>query len=199
MKSSQLQWMLTGILMIITIRLSAQSWTEVSKVVASDREYTAWFGRAVSISGHTAIVGAYLKDNENADQNFLLDEGAAYIYEKDPSGYWIQVQKITASDKDEFDWFGSSVGISGNYAIVGAYVEDEDENGENTMQGAGSAYIFEKNGSGIWEEVQKIVASDRFFSDGFGSSVAISGEYAIIGADNADAFGAAYLFDAIAE
>ena len=180
--------------MTLTLNVHAQTWKEVSKIVASDREYTAWFGRAVSISGHYAIVGAYLKDNENADQNFLLDEGAAYIYEKNPTGNWILVQKITASDKNEFDWFGCSVGISGSYAIIGAYVEDEDQNGENTMEGAGSAYIFEKNESGVWMEVQKIVASDRFFSDSFGFSVAISDNYAIVGATNSNAFGAAYLF-----
>jgi hypothetical protein len=181
--------------MAITYRAYAQNWHETTKVVASDRAETDWFGRAVSISGHFAIVGAYLKDNENADQNFILDEGAAYIYEKDMFGTWNQIQKIVASDKNEFDWFGCSVGISGDYVIVGAYVEDEDITGGNTMDAAGAAYIFEKDGSGNWIEVQKIVASDRFFNDSFGFSVGISNDYAIVGATNNNALGAAYMFE----
>jgi hypothetical protein len=184
-----------SVLMTFSMNVHAQSWTEVTKVVASDREYTAWFGSAVGISGHTVIVGAYQQDDENADQNFILDEGAAYLFEKDGSGYWLQKQKITASDKDYADWFGSSVGISGDYVIVGAYVEDEDTTGSNTLDGAGSVYIFKRNGYGIWTEVQKIVPSDRNSFDYFGFSSAISGNYALVGAILKDIYGAAYVFE----
>ena len=73
----------------------------------------------------------------------------------------------------------------GNYAIVGAYNEDEDASGGNTLEQAGSAYLFHYN-NGTWGEVQKIVASDRALSDQFGQSVAICGDYAIVGASSED-------------
>ena len=75
------------------------------------------------------------------------------------------------------DRFGVSVDISGNYAIIGAFQEDEDDAGINTFTDAGSAYVYERDLSGNWIEVQKIVpsASDRGANTLFGSAVAISG------------------------
>ena len=99
---------------------------------------------------------------------------------------WFEIQKIVASDRATFDWFGYSVGISGNYTIVGAVSEDEDAAGLNSMSGAGSAYIFERGILGNWNEAQKIVASDRAPDDNFGGSVSISGKYAIVGANRED-------------
>ncbi|MBK7148919.1 MAG: FG-GAP repeat protein [Bacteroidetes bacterium] len=64
---------------------------------------------------------------------------------------------------------------------MGAYLEDEDASGGATAANAGSAYIF-KQTAGVWAQQQKIVASDRAASDNFGYSVAISGDYAIVGA-----------------
>lgn len=116
---------------------------------------------------------------------------------------WDELIKIAASDRAVDDVFGMSVAISGNYAIVGAYMEDEDALGENSLSSAGSAYIL-FNDNGIWQEMQKITASDRAADDQFGWSVAISGDYAIVGASMEDedalgenslgAAGSAYIF-----
>ena len=65
--------------------------------------------------------------------------GSAYLFERDSSGIWNQVQKIVASDRGLFDWFGYAVAINGDYAIVGAYQESHDITGGNTMGSAGSA------------------------------------------------------------
>ena len=116
---------------------------------------------------------------------------------------WNEVIKATASDRGQGDNFGISVAISGNYAIVGAFFEDQDTSGANSLSESGSAYIFE-NVSGTWIFQQKIVASDRAQGARFGVSVAISGDYAIVGADSEDkdssganaiaSAGAAYIF-----
>ncbi len=87
--------------------------------------------KSVSISGDRAIVGALLEDTGGSRA------GAAYIFERDGSGTWSEVQKIQASDKEADDFFGRSVSISGDRAIVGA--EGEDTGGSL----AGAAYIFE--------------------------------------------------------
>ncbi|MBN4066174.1 FG-GAP repeat protein, partial [Candidatus Amoebophilus asiaticus] len=103
------------------IQAKAQDWNEAIKAVASDREANDEFGWSVSISGNYAIVGAHLEDEDTSGANYLSWAGSAYIVERDGSGNWNQVQKITASDRGADDKFGYSVSISGNYAIVGAY------------------------------------------------------------------------------
>jgi TATA-box binding protein (TBP) (component of TFIID and TFIIIB) len=169
------------------------SWTEVQKIVASDREGNDNFGWSVAISGDYAIVGAANEEEDAVGENTLERAGSAYIF-KNNAGTWTEVQKIVASDREAYDHFSHSVAISGDYAIVGADSEDEDTKGKNTINKAGSAYIF-KNNAGTWTEVQKIVASDRGAEDLFGTSVAISGDYAIVGAyqEDHDA-GSAYIF-----
>ena len=97
-----------------------------------------------------------------------------------------EIKKIVASDRGTFDRFGESVSISGDHAIVGAWLEDEDVSGGNFLNGAGSAYIYERNGLGVWSEVQKIVASDRASFDQFGNTVSISGNYTILGVSGED-------------
>jgi hypothetical protein len=162
------------------------AWGEVQKIVPSDRDVSDFFGTSVAISGDYAVVGAYNEDEDAAGLNTLNDAGSAYIFERNGAGTWNEVQKIVASDRGVGDFFGQSVAISGSYIIVGVPKESEDAVGLNTLNLAGSAYIFEKNVGGTWNEVKKIVASDRGADDFFGTSVAISGNYAVIGAKEED-------------
>ena len=147
--------------------LQAQNWDEIIKVAASDRAADDYFGWSVAVSGDYAVVRSPYEDEDASGGNTMNDAGSAYIFQNN-SGIWEEVQKIVASDRDVSDFFGISVAVSGDYAIVGANSENEDTSGGNTMNDAGSAYIFYNN-AGIWEEVQKITASDRDFNDLFGS------------------------------
>jgi PAS domain-containing protein len=169
---------------------SGSTWTQQQKIVASDRAALDRFGFSVAISGDYAIVGAYLEDEDASGGATASDAGSAYIFTRSGST-WTQQQKIVASDRAANDLFGISVAISGDYAIVGAFREDEDASEGATAADAGSAYIFIRSGS-TWTMQQKIVASDRSAGDQFGYSVAISGDYAIVGAygDDEDALGA---------
>ena len=166
------------------------NWAQIQKIVASDRASTDNFGISVSISGDYAIVGAYFEDEDAAGSNAASNTGSAYIFKKDEGGTdnWGQIQKIVASDRAIEDYFGYSVSIFGDYAIVGAYLENEDAAGGNTASNTGSAYIFKRDEGGTdnWGQIQKIVASDRTISDHFGNSVSISGDYAIVGASLED-------------
>ncbi len=179
------------------------TWTEEQKIVASDREANDWFGWSVDISGDILIVGSYYEDHDENGSDPLTDAGSAYIFTYDGSN-WTEQQKIVASDRESEDYFGYAVAIDSSKVIVGAYLEDEDENGSNPLTDAGSAYIFTYDGSN-WTEQQKIVASDRESEDHFGISVDLSGEHAIIGANQEDhdatgnnfldRSGAAYMFN----
>jgi hypothetical protein len=139
----------------------------------------------VSISGDYAIVGAPYDDDSG------LGSGSAYIFERG-GGSWTQVAKLLASDGGEYDYFGRSVSISGDYAIVGAVGDDD------SGLGSGSAYIFERS-NGSWTQVAKLLASDGTEEDYFSYSVSISGSHAIVGAyrddDNVRNSGSAYIFE----
>ena len=179
-------------------RDTSGNWNEEQKIVASDRETSDAFGMAVDISNNYAIVGAYQEDEDAMSTDSMSSAGSAYVFERDGSGNWNEVQKIVALDRAVSDVFGRSVSISGDYAIVGAFLESEDDTGGNTMNNAGSAYLFERDTIGNWTQVQKLVASDRRLVDYFGISVSISGNYAIIGAniEDEDAIGGGTMFDA---
>ena len=94
-----------------------------------------------------------------------------------------QTAKVVAPDRSIDDGFSSSVAIDGDYAIAGAAAENHNVNGNNPLDRAGSAYIFERDSeSGEWTFAQKLVAGYRQPEGQFGFSVAISGSYAIVGA-----------------
>lgn len=158
----------------------AGSWTQEAKLVAADRESQDWFGHRVDISGTYAIAGAPFEMEP-------AGAGAAYIFERSGSGTWVQAAKLEAPIRKSSDYFGFSVGISGDWAVCGAYYEDEDENEANEILSAGSAYIFKRNSSlNTWEFHQKIVASDRELDARFGMSVAIDGDQIIVGSEYDD-------------
>ena len=166
---------------------SLGTWTEVQKIVASDREYADRFGYSVSISGDYAVVGAYLEDHSDTTGGSPKSSaGSAYVFYRDTTGWWSQVQKLVASDRESGDQFGTSVSISADYISVGAPLEDQNSSGFDTLSNAGSAYLFKIDGAGIWNQIQKIVSSDRNVEDRFGSCVAISGEFVLVGAPRED-------------
>ena len=165
----------------------ADNWGEVKKLTASDAQLGDSFGSSVAVSGDTAVVGAFTEDSQ---------AGATYVFGRNQGGAdnWGEVKKLTASDAQAGDQFGISVAISGDTAVVGAYLEDA--GGSN----AGAAYVFQRDqgGAGNWGEVTKLLASDAEADDRFGQSVAVSGDTAVAGARLEDAggsnAGAAYVF-----
>ena len=157
---------------------------------ASNLDENDQFGTSVAISGNYAIVGAHYEDGSGNEYYF---SGAAYIFERDSSGNWTEKTILRASNIGSTDYFGYSVAISGNYAIVGAYSEDDNN---DSKRDSGAAYIFERI-SGNWIETKLLRASDVVSYAQFGYSVAISGNYAIVGAPGgASGFtGSAYIFE----
>ncbi len=161
------------------------TWTETAILTASDTEESDLFGLSMSIAGDYAIIGAY-GNEDNGSQS-----GSAYIFQNN-AGIWTETAKLLASDGNENDFFGISVDIEGDYAIVGA-------NGSANNSGAnsGTAYVFHNN-SGNWAQTQKIESADAVVGDHFGTSVSISGDYIAVGADYKSESetweGAAYIF-----
>ena len=163
------------------------SWFEQQRLLANDGAANDWFGTAVAISGEHVAVGA-----PRADINGRQDQGAVYRFRRSGS-VWTQEAKLTAEDGGEDDSFGWSVALSGFVLLTGA---PKDDIGSN--DGQGSAYIFGDSNVGF-QTHRKLIASDGVMSDGFGTSVAIDGGTALIGApfdqigENEDQ-GSAYVF-----
>ena len=160
-------------------RRDGNSWIYSQKIEANSSAPHDGFGTAISISGEYAIVGAA--------EGHRADRGSAYILRRDGTN-WSETQQLVASDKADDDKFGYSVAIDGSYAVCGAHHDDD------KGSASGSAYIFKLDG-GSWKEVQKLTASNGRRASYFGDSVAISGDYIVVGADGyQDRKGIAYVF-----
>jgi len=153
-------------------------WIEQQKLVPSNRRREDYFGMAVSINGDYAIIGAPLKEHYISVFDSVKNAGAAYIFKLN-NNVWIEQQKLVALNPQSEAWFGNAVSLSGDYAVVGAFEEDTNPNYVDSLD-AGAAYVFKRTDS-TWSPSPRIVPDDLYPSDGFGTSVFISGDYIIIG------------------
>lgn len=161
------------------------SWSQTTKLTASDAQASDEFGLSVSLSNNRALIGAHLEDANGTDS------GSAYVYEYN-GATWSESEKLMASDGVASDYFGYSVSLSGDKILIGAYKDDD--NGSSS----GSVYKF-AHAAGSWSEDEKLTTSDAALADYFGYSVAISGDKAFVGAygndDNGSNSGSAYIFN----
>ncbi|MFQ5807182.1 MAG: FG-GAP repeat protein, partial [Phycisphaerae bacterium] len=114
------------------------------------------------------------------------------MFERDTNRAWPQVAKLSADDGASWDGFGRSVALDADIAVIGAPTDDD------PSDNAGSAYVFDRNADGAWDQVGKFTIGNAAPSDLLGSSVAISGNTAIVGAcqddDHGTDSGSAYVF-----
>ncbi len=123
-------------------------------------------------------LGAFCEDGDPLTGNDIII--ADCVCAGTPLSPLEEINKIVASDRSAGDMFGGSVAISGDYAIVGA----------ERAAPSGAAYIFMRSGT-TWVQQQKLLFSHATTSDRIGCSVAIDGDYAIVGArwEDLDAMG----------
>ncbi|MBN2737127.1 MAG: fibronectin type III domain-containing protein [Spirochaetales bacterium] len=157
------------------------TWGNEQKILPSNAQRLEFFGESVAISGDNVIIGAYNYGNSGT---FFSGTGAAFIYHRQFDGSWGDEQIIKASNRQPNDWFGISVAISGDYAIVAA--QGEDGNNDNSNYNSGAAYIYTKQIDGAWGNEKILYASNDQEDNRFGYSVSISGDCAIIGSSGGD-------------
>jgi hypothetical protein len=186
------------------------NWQQKAYLKAPNAQASDNFGYSVAISGDTIVVGAYYEDSKwtavcNApfgscgglSDNSTSAAGAAYVFERDGSGNWQQKAYLKAPNTDAGDWFGYSVAISGDTIVVGAYGEDSNSTQVcnapyfaacdiGSASGAGAAYVFERDGTGAWQQKAHLKAPNAGGNDYFGISVAISGDTIVVGAYQED-------------
>lgn len=158
---------------------SGATWTQQTRLVASDGVAGDLFGSSVSLSadGSRGLVGAVADDSRR---------GSAYVFARSGST-WTQQAKLVAADGVANNDFGGSVSLSsdGRRALVGAI-------GTATR---GGAYVFVSSGT-TWVQEAKLTATDGAIGDQVGASVALSanGLHALAGAPGDDSGGSARTF-----
>jgi hypothetical protein len=173
------------------------------------------FGYSVAVEGDIVVVGAYHQNYDSAGADSVSGAGAVYIFNRSSGGTdnWGLMKKITATGTNgrvRNDEFGNSVAISDDIVVVGAYQQNYDSIGADSVSSAGAAYIFNRNSGGTdnWGFVKKITGkgtNGRVYSDQFGRSVSISGDRIVVstssqdydsaGGNSLNNAGAAYIFN----
>ena len=168
---------------VYVFTLSTNTWVQKARLQSLDGERN-FFGCSVSLDGDTALIGASA-DGDNGEYS-----GAAYVFTRNGTS-WTQQAKLLASDGEAYDYFGNSVSLSNNTALIGAFGDDDYK---------GSVYVFTRNGT-TWTQQAKLLASNGPTEDNFGYSISLFGDTALIGApsppykDNKDVdSGSAYVF-----
>ncbi len=156
---------------------SSGTWLLTAELSPADLQPQDYFGASVALSGTTALIGAFDINGHAA--------GAAYIFNYRPRGGWTQTAKLIPSDGHPGDWFGWSVALSDDTAVVGA-----NEALINNQLNYGAVYVFNRSGD-LWFQSQKLLASDGAEFGTFGTSVAMDGNTILVGAPGRPA---AYLF-----
>ncbi len=152
---------------------SGDTWQERQKLLPSDGVAGGYFGQSVSLGGDYALVGAVDR------WGYGTTTGSAYVFERS-GDTWEERQKFVPSSDDDEIYFGYTVSISENTAMIGAYGDD-------------AVYVYERSGS-VWEESQGLTASDGEYGDWFGISVSLKDDTALVGSLVNEDKGAAYVF-----
>ncbi len=150
---------------------NGKTWVLQDELTAKDASPGDTFGVSVAISGNTIVVGATGVNLEEQDEedDELKDVGAAYVFTRS-GGDWVQQVKLTASDREEDDSFGSAVAIHKNTVAVAA---------ETKTFNTGSVYVFFRSGVKDWKQQAKLATFPPSFN--FGSSIDIYGDLLAVG------------------
>ncbi len=109
------------------------NWIETQKITASTPSIEANFGWNCLLQDSHLIV--------SAPHPYGVEKGEVYVYER-VGGSFTEIQKVESLDLAPEDFYGWNIEMDSNQLIIGAPWEDEDANGGDPVDRAGSAYIF---------------------------------------------------------
>ncbi|MCT4580140.1 MAG: hypothetical protein N4A35_01875, partial [Flavobacteriales bacterium] len=172
---------------IVYKRNNNGEWDFYQKIVAPDRIALGTFGYSVKIHEGQILVSAPQDATDEIGGNYVFRSGSIYVYEL-VGNTWTFVRKMVAPDRGlPSGLFGWSMDLDGDMMIVGARSDQIEADGVTVGVDGGSAYFYEKDNTGVWNFVQKVVAFDRVTNDHFGFSVGItSAGRAVVGAPQQD-------------
>ncbi|MDA1028972.1 MAG: choice-of-anchor B family protein [Bacteroidetes bacterium] len=103
--------------------------------------------------------------------------GMIHVLRENDRGSWVVAQSITSKDAQVGDRFGTQMAYSDGHLVVSS---------PGALGGLGAVYVFSKNVDGLWEQSGRITPNNGI-NDGFGASIAISGDLVAIGVPEANA------------
>jgi len=165
-------------------RLGA-GWTQTARLDPSDGGSDDLFGGgALCLDGDVAVIGAPWDDAAGASS------GAVYVFTR--LGSWTRTDKLVAPGIEANDEYGTAAALDGDTLLVGARRDDTID------LFAGAVHVYTRSGTS-WTLGTTLLASDGEFVDGFGATVALAGDRALVGAPAADGAGpdtgAVYVLD----
>ena len=174
---------------------AAGVWSQQAYVKASNTEADDLFTWSVALSGDTLAVGARSEASAETgiggdeSDDSAADAGAVYVFTRDAAGVWSQQAYIKASNTEAGDLFGTrQIALSGDTLVVSATHEasaatgiDGDQS-DNSASQAGAVYVYTRDGAGVWSQQAYVKASNTDVEDGFGWSIALSGDTLAVGA-----------------
>jgi hypothetical protein len=151
---------------------TATSWTEQAPFTVKLGGPTLdHFGYSVAVYGDTALIGV-----PNDDIGSNQDQGSAYVFVRSGTS-WTQQARLKVADSKASSYFGSSVALYADTALIGAY------NAKVDFPSQGAAYVFTRSGS-AWTQQARLTASDASDNDQFGNAVSLEGETALVAANH---------------
>jgi len=158
---------------------------QAAKLAPSDVGAHDQFGRSVAICGSLAVVGA------TGDDDCGQDVGAAYVFDVTDPYHPVKVAKLYGEGLSRNDcWFGGAVALCGTTALIAAHGDS------SAAHFGGSAFLYDLSNPAHPVQLAHLTASDAQARDTIGDSVALHGDWALIGAVDQDSYtGSAYLFD----
>ncbi|UJR86283.1 Hypothetical protein I5071_83670 [Sandaracinus amylolyticus] len=158
---------------VFVYQRSGSSWSLAQTLTASDAAASDLFGTAVALTvdaetgARRLVVGA-----ESADAPGITNAGAAYVFDAPSIGAFAQTAKLVAGDPVVNAIFGTDVALSSDRIVIGA---------SGASKSAGAAYVFAETADG-WSQIARLDRTPSDASAFLGTSVAITGRHALIGA-----------------
>ena len=141
------------------------AWRETQAMQASDGTEGDYIGRLAAVDGDNVLMATWAHAE---------GRGAVYVFHRDDStGRWSESAKLMGSDVEPNEWFGMSLAIEGDVALIGSPRKDG-----NT----GAVYVFSPDETGAWTEHAKLTGAGTAENSRFGQSVALRDGRALIGA-----------------
>ena len=158
-----------GVGAVYVFTRSGGLWTSSGRLVAADGAANDQFGTSVALEGETALVGA-----PSHKVGSVTSAGAVYVFSR-AGGAWTQQAVLTAAGAADYDFFGKTVAVSGDTALVSATGRAL-EGREN----AGVVYVFARS-AGVWSQQAELALPAPATDDQFGISLDLDGDTALVG------------------
>lgn len=160
---------------------TGSTWAQEAYIKANNPDIDDNFGRYISLSQDTLVVGAPYEDSNQttitatgSSDDSRSSSGAVYVFRRTGSS-WAQEAYLKASNAAVDDYFGYSVSLKGNTLVVGAAGTDS-----GGFSSSGTVYVYQRTGT-TWSQAAILNSANPTANDSFGYSVSMGENLLAIG------------------